>query len=53
MEFIKSVVKYKGCDDEVVTCKVKATEVDSILKDYKKCLKLNLPGWSFSQFLES
>lgn len=51
MEFIKSVVKYKSYDDEVVTCKVKASEVDSIIKDYEKCLKENLPGWSFRQFV--
>lgn len=51
MEFIKSIVNYEGYDDEVVICKVKAPEVDSIIKDFEKCLKANLPGWSFRKFV--
>lgn len=51
MEFINSTVNYDGFEDKVVICKVKAPEVDSIIKDFEKCLKENLPGWSFQRFV--
>lgn len=52
MEFITSTVKYyEDYSDTVVTCKIKAPEVDKIIKDFNKCLKENLPGWSFRKFV--
>jgi len=51
MEFITSIANYDGLEEKVVICKVKAPEVDSIIKDFEKCLKENLPGWSFRRFV--